>query len=365
MVMFINGAKMSVSPSEFQRLANQMLEVYPSWSETENFAQEVRSIVLEDTPISERTTLDSTMRVIEEIGERYGHWQNKECIDLKNELMRIEEPATGRVRLEKFYAPALTNRSWQFTESVPYLRSLGALDESDTLRLSVIIPNYINAPTNCVASSRYFSVCCMDECEAILGALEIGLAAPGASPSRIAELVGTLPLAVLRWPRGLSTSLLRRLEDIAAHHEGHVPLHGRLFAQWLHHGFPLECPYPHVSGTTDPLTQAAWMERKKEPLLVTDEEIVGLLEGTNLIPPFPTEGATTDQETALPWSVEEELFVFCPAVREADHQVAAETRNIPFLIVVAFALTAILRKLSTNRPDALPLYHVQSGKRVM
>ena len=28
-----------------------------------------------------------------------------------------------------------------------------------------------------------------------------------------------------------------------------VPLHGRLFAQWMHYAFPRHCPFPHVSGT--------------------------------------------------------------------------------------------------------------------
>ena len=36
------------------------------------------------------------------------------------------------------------------------------------------------------------------------------------------------------------------MEQVASHHGGKVPLHGRLFAQWLHHAFPRECPYPHV-----------------------------------------------------------------------------------------------------------------------
>merc|ERR1712203_151284 len=32
----------------------------------------------------------------------------------------------------------------------------------------------------------------------------------------------------------------------ATRHGGHVPIHGRLFAQWMHFAFPLECPYPQV-----------------------------------------------------------------------------------------------------------------------
>merc|ERR1719203_373755 len=52
--------------------------------------------------------------------------------------------------------------------------------------------------------------------------------------------------------RTLPQWLLRRLDEVAAHHGGRVPLHGRLFAQWMHYAYPRECRYPHVSGATDP-----------------------------------------------------------------------------------------------------------------
>ena len=36
-------------------------------------------------------------------------------------------------------------------------------------------------------------------------------------------------------PPHLDASLVRQLEQIARNHGGMVPLHGRLFAQWLHY----------------------------------------------------------------------------------------------------------------------------------
>merc|ERR1719237_375644 len=100
--------------------------------------------------------------------------------------MKMEEAGSGRVRLNAFYTSALEG-SWQFSEHIDYLRQLGALDESDPQRPSVIIPNYINSPSNCVASSKFYSVCCIDECEALLGHLETHIAAPEASSAFIAE----------------------------------------------------------------------------------------------------------------------------------------------------------------------------------
>merc|ERR550537_644654 len=47
-----------------------------------------------------------------------------------------------------------------------------------------------------------------------------------------------------------------------------IPLHGRLFAQWLHYAFPHECPYPHMSGTVT--------NRKSNETLepVTEDEVM-------------------------------------------------------------------------------------------
>ena len=38
------------------------------------------------------------------------------------------------------------------------------------------------------------------------------------------------------------------MEMIADKHHGEVPLHGRLFSQWLHYVFPQECPYPQLTN---------------------------------------------------------------------------------------------------------------------
>merc|ERR1719203_1329310 len=61
-----------------------------------------------------------------------------------------------------------------------------------------------------------------------------------------------MPSTTVPGNRTLPAWLLRRLDSVAAHHGGRVPLHGRLFAQWMHHAYPRECRYPHVAGSTDP-----------------------------------------------------------------------------------------------------------------
>merc|ERR1719401_1042810 len=178
---------------EFEEASAAILSIYPTWPATEAFAKDVRKNVLADFSKSERTSWNATLRVLEEVGEQYGKWQNKECHDLKKTLVAMEDPGTGRVPLTRFYKSALDNISWQFMESVPYLRQLGALDETDLGMKSVVIPNYVYSPSNCVASSTFYSVCCIDECEVLLGVLERSVGAPEATPKVISELISNLP----------------------------------------------------------------------------------------------------------------------------------------------------------------------------
>merc|ERR1719171_41575 len=110
----------------------------------------------------------------------------------------------------------------------------------------------------------------MNECEDILGRIEQELAAPAAPIQQLATLVSTIPSATVSAPRNLSAVLLGRLEEIAEAHGGQVPLHGRLFSQWLHHAFPRECPYPHEVGTTSPMTPEEWMAETGIDVMVTD-----------------------------------------------------------------------------------------------
>merc|ERR1719183_1293098 len=161
------------------------------------------------------------VRIAETIGERFGKFQDAECRGMKAALVKIEDHGSGRVRLADFYKPALDG-AWQFQESVGYLRQLGALDESNSDEPRVMIANYLNSQTNCIASSDYYSVCCIDECEDLLGHIEKKIAAPEATATRITELVSALPSSSVSAPRTLSATLRTRLKHIAAGHGGSV-----------------------------------------------------------------------------------------------------------------------------------------------
>merc|ERR1719161_1002286 len=104
--------------------------------------------------------------------------------------------------------------------------------------------------------------------------LEDTLQKPHGSASDIAQAVqqGIRSSSVFL-ARNLSVSLLDRLDEIASKHEDKIPLHGRLFAQWLHFVFPHECPFPHKSGTVSPKTPGE-LTKARATLKVTGSEIV-------------------------------------------------------------------------------------------
>merc|ERR1719191_424672 len=233
----------------------EMPELYPGWADTQLWLRDVRhGMAYSDAGLqnpfrTHELSFAGTASIVERAADQFGQMQDRECRALKESLLTMEYEDSGRVRVADFYKRALGGE-WQFSESLSYLRELGALDESDPARPSVVVTNYVSSPTNCISSSSFYSVCCLDECEGLMGHLERRIEAPEATPEQLAALVAALPSDTVDAPRNLSASLLRRLDEIASSHGGQVPLHGRLFAQWMHHAYPRECPFPHVAGST-------------------------------------------------------------------------------------------------------------------
>mmetsp|Transcript_53601 Transcript_53601/g.152745 ORF Transcript_53601/g.152745 Transcript_53601/m.152745 type:complete len:576 (-) Transcript_53601:96-1823(-) len=186
------------------------------------------------------------------ISRSFASFWESECSSMKNALVKMDSHRTGRVPLSKFYSSALDSE-WRFGESEAYLRDLGALDETSSWQgKQVIIPNYIQAASNCIVQTPHYLVCCMNECEGLLREIESTVGKPWGAPAELLEIVGnlTLPSSLdSDEPPRLEGALTSQLEQIAATHNGQVPLHGRLFAQWLHFAFPRGCPFPHKAGS--------------------------------------------------------------------------------------------------------------------
>merc|ERR1719491_1881744 len=131
-----------------------------------------------------------------------------------------------------------------------------------------------------------------------MGHLELQFASSTATPQRIAELVASLGSDTVT-AKPLSEQLWRRLQEIAELHGGEVHLHGRLFAQWMHHVYPSECPFPHAEASPSTPDQLAG----SEPEEATEEERRRLVEET-----CGPEEAAAQWSTELPWSEKEELL---------------------------------------------------------
>jgi len=310
---------------------------YPTWDETllwshdfmltHAFTQECRI-----NPFVEQSrSFEQQIEVLQEMGHTLGTFQNLECHRLKDKLVDMEDVGTGRVPLSRFYRNGLLGK-WEFTESTEYLRHVGALDENDLSRLSVVIPNYIQSQSNCLAGSSFYSVCCLDECESLFGHLENHVKESSAAPATVAELVSNLPSDTVHAPRNISLALLTKLDDIAHVHGGSVPLHGRLFAQWMHHAYPRECRYPHAIGVVNRISPSDWMDLMD---VDTAEASEGDMEAH----------VSYDEQTimtgalkaeALPWSMAEELIAGHRGHRAAaGHSVLPRFRTVIAIMILA------------------------------
>merc|ERR1719162_1714826 len=236
------------------------------------------------------------------------YWQS-ECDSMKNALVSMDTHKTGRVPLSKFYSTAI-NTDWRFGESEAYLRELGALDESSSWATpQVIIPNYIQASSNCIVSTSHYHVCCKNECETLLGEIEVAIGAPTATPKDILLIVGNMTAQTdldddespHLAPEGL---LAMQLQQAANTNGGLVPLHGRLFAQWLHYVFPTECPFPHKMGAVTAVTPSQYgdeyiandVDMKRHAINATASAI-------------PVSIGKDDLQWMSQWSPEEEFMV--------------------------------------------------------
>merc|ERR1719181_97575 len=235
------------------------LQLVPHWEALEAFAEgRMKALRYEQLQNQLKThghdiwankfSFQDAHKIVGGITSTFQSFWRSECDTMKNALVSMDEKATGRIPLAKFYGTAI-NSDWRFGESEAYLRELGALDESSSwLGPQVIIPNYIQATSNCIVSTAHYLVCCTNECEVLLGEIEEKLGAPTASSQDIINIVGNMTAQTTLedddFPK-LSPEgpLVTQLEQVESTNGGMVPLHGRLFAQWLHYVFPRECPF--------------------------------------------------------------------------------------------------------------------------
>jgi len=355
MAVYILGCilKNKTAPSleDVRSLSGRVQDLYPTWPDTQEFMREVRESV---APHRDYLYFSDVATVTEEAGERYGRWQDAECRYLKDTLLAVEDTGpggAGRIRLADFYGLALNEGNWQFTESLSHLRRLGALDESHPDNPRVIVANYVNGLSNCVASSSFYSVCCINECEGLLAHLEQKLARPEALPSEIVTIVESLLSPTQQTSRQLSPWLRHQLDIVAAQHDGLVPLHGRLFLQWMHFAYPRECEYPHVSGTIDPIHNGDAMDDPElaRGLSADEEEMRHHFESM----PARIEkilNFSAHEELEL-LSMEEELIVWSPHSQSSSmlpRPVHMLLRGVAFVAAVVISSLGLVKRFEAH-----------------
>merc|ERR1719382_334988 len=153
--------------------------------------------------VATKFTFEAAAEIVEELANDYGQWQNSECKQMKEDLTSLDTDGSGLVPLSTFYSQPDT-ADYQFTESVDYLREVGAIDTSTSNgRPKVRIANYLAGPSNCIASHTYYSVCCLSECEGLMTELEGKIQAPTATPQQLLSVVSNLTSDAVDVPEDL------------------------------------------------------------------------------------------------------------------------------------------------------------------
>lgn len=193
-----------------------------------------------------KSSFKEVARILRGMAYNYGKWQNEECKAMKRTLIEMApDKASGSVPFHIFRSEP-RHANFQFTETAEYLKKIGVLDETvgTADHGSVRIANYLQGPTNCIAPSVYYAVCCLSECEAIISEVEAKAQSSSLGVELVRQAVGSTSSSTVQAPRILPPRLVSGLSDIATRHEELVPLHSADFKTWLYSAFPNECPLP-------------------------------------------------------------------------------------------------------------------------
>ncbi|CAJ1446590.1 unnamed protein product [Effrenium voratum] len=178
LVLFEMGQKADLNNTDLHRaLKSRAASAGGNWPLLMEFEQDaVKNYMFANKDVrnpflgAEEFGLDDAVEIVQNLAGDYGKWQNTECRQMKRELMDLDVEGTGLVPLYKFYSQP-ENADYHFTETENYLKDIGAL-QSNQKDSYVRIANYMTGPSNCIASSSYYSVCCLNECEGLMNELE-------------------------------------------------------------------------------------------------------------------------------------------------------------------------------------------------
>jgi len=167
-----------------------------------------------------------------------------------------------------------------------------------------------------------FRVCCTNSaCNSLVNNLEVEIGSSTADYEQIWQLVVDLEGLMesdasghVEDPRKAMqmASLMKKLHVVHSHHNGSIPLHGRLFSQWLHFVAPQECPYPHKRGTVE---EVGLSNCGDDCLVAAEQKDIEKKQHKAKVSYFNPDSATDDEEFWMSdeywmsqWTLEEELL---------------------------------------------------------
>lgn len=314
MICFLRGQDASAwDLRKIELLEKRFHRQYPAWDGVKQLIAEVQADAAFDQA---DFSFDDVAGLLEILADRFTPFYESQCEEMKGSMLDMEDRRSGRVRLADFYEAALHDGMYQFTETVEVLRHMGTLDEAEPSNPRVIIPNYISGLSNCIARTSFYATCCPNNCETLLNRVERVLGKSAANPSEIIAAVEDPRAALESGFRGLTPWLKQRLHELGQHHGGQVPLHGRLFAQWMHFVHPRDCIYPHLSGTIYMKSLDDWEKDLNRSSGLTMDQLRNVTQHLNTISSERYEvsaglGAMSEEpeHVSRMWTMEEELFV--------------------------------------------------------
>jgi len=338
------------SRTEFEIFEERARLSYPEYDDIVMWARDMHLFTefskrSRDNPfISHGIDFDHASSFMKLIVHHFGSLLNMECQTMKDDLVKMQIGDSGRLLVSDFYG----NRDLQLHESFKYLKNLGVVEESETYSTRLVISNYISSKSRCLPFSGYYAVCCPDECHRLLGRFEREFTAPVATPEMIIDVVSRTVSSSMMSPSNVSATLFARLTKIASTHGGKVPLHGRLFKQWMHYVYPLECSFPHITGTVNAVNQDEWLVIHEEidDAMTTDEERLHFTSSRS--------GARI-QVDDMPWSDVEEVVGFHHHQVQDGHTFKGCLRLVMGLVLLVSFLVPSVRGLSilwSKRPTS-------------
>jgi len=281
LLVFEMGSQKNLTDVGKHRKLKSRLQSSSTWASTVELAEDTlknADYMRKDrvNPFSPRKySFQEAWHVVEHLVEAYGQWQNVECHKMREALIQLDRDGMGRVFLHDFYSQPKT-AEYQFAEATDYLQQIGAMDMASGSP-QVRISNYVEGPSNCIVDTEYYSICCLSACASIMGEVEGQVRAPVVPPQHLLHIVGNLSSAHVDAPRELPDDLRQKLQTIADRHHGTVPLHSRLFEQWLHFAFPAECPFPRIQEDSAVFKPGNWMNANRNKAIASEEDMERLI----------------------------------------------------------------------------------------